>query len=64
MIVAGDVQTARIKSHAKETRMLRLFKLLILLLLLGVIGLVGFAYLGDLTPEPGERREEIRLDAG
>ena len=64
MLMPGDLEPACPSGHAKETRMLRLFKLLILLLLLGVIGLLGFAYLGDLTPEPGERREEIRLDAG
>lgn len=43
--------------------MFRLFKLLFFLLVIGGIGVVGYAYLGDLSPEQRDIKEQIELDA-
>jgi hypothetical protein len=41
----------------------RIIKALLVLALLGLIGLTGFAYLGDLSPDQGEVKVPVTLNA-
>jgi hypothetical protein len=41
----------------------RIIKALVVLLIFGFIGLTGYAYLGDLSPEQGEVKKPVVLDA-
>lgn len=40
----------------------RLFVFLLFVLILGFLGLVGFAYLGDLSPDQSESREQVTIE--
>ena len=42
--------------------MIRLLKALLVLVLVGFLALVGYAYLGDLSPEPQDVSEPVKLD--
>lgn len=41
----------------------RLIKIILVLVVLGGIGLVGYTFLGDLSPEQGEKTQSVTLDA-
>jgi hypothetical protein len=41
----------------------RIIKTLVLLVIVGLVGLTAFAYLGDLTPEQGEVKKPVVLNA-
>lgn len=41
----------------------RIIKALLVLALLALIGLTGFAYLGDLSPDQGEVKVPVTLNA-
>jgi predicted negative regulator of RcsB-dependent stress response len=41
----------------------RIIKALVVLVILGFLGLTGYAYLGDLTPNQGEVKKPVVLNA-
>lgn len=43
---------------------MRLIKLLVVLVLAALIALVGYAYLGDMTPNQREIRDDIPVEGG
>ena len=40
----------------------RLFVFLLFVLILGLLALIGYAYLGDLSPEQSETREQVTIE--
>jgi hypothetical protein len=51
------------KKTRKGDHMGRIIKALLLLVILGFLGLTAYAYLGDLTPEQGEVKKPVVLNA-
>jgi hypothetical protein len=60
--ITGRIKLAEPKSR-KGCAMGRIIKALVVLVILGFLGLTGYAYLGDLTPNQGEVKKPVVLNA-